>query len=225
MKTPDTWNRTIRNWNSKFDTDGNYFVLYAILGINTAVFSAWWYANGVYKTYGDTSVMQFMTRNFLCGWKNIDDGRIWTMLTCNFSHNEPWHFILNSFVLYSFGQAVIDIVGGRAFALIYLGAGLTSSLFTMGLRNRNEQFVSHGASGSVTACTLVYALTYPWSTVYLLFVPVPAIIAIGGFVLYDLYRTSTKTGGRVDTAAHLGGAAFGLGYYWMRVRPALRRFR
>ncbi|TPX41528.1 hypothetical protein SeMB42_g05543 [Synchytrium endobioticum] len=225
LRTTSNIKNDLKNWNQRLDADDSYWSLYLILGINTAVFLVWQYARTLDRNHGDSSLWNFMTGNFLGGWYNINAGRYWTLISCNFSHLEPFHFIVNSFVLYSFGQAVIDIVGARAFPYIYLGAGLTSSIFTLALRDRKGNYFSHGASGSVTGTTLIYALVHPWSTVYLLFLPVPAIVAIGGFVMYDLYATSTKRSGKVDTAAHVGGAAFGVWYYFRRIRPAFGRFR
>ncbi|TPX72955.1 hypothetical protein SpCBS45565_g00161 [Spizellomyces sp. 'palustris'] len=156
------------------------------------------------------------------------------MLTANFSHNELWHMFVNMFVLYSFGPAVIDIIGPRQFIFLYLAAGLASSaaslLHSAMSTRRNawgtptRQFTAtHGASGAITGCTILFAATYPTVPVYLfMVVPIPAAVAIGGFVAYDVYRSYTGSSGRTDSAAHVGGAAAGLAYWYFKVRGRYR---
>jgi membrane associated rhomboid family serine protease len=51
-----------------------------------------------------------------------------------------------------------------------------------------------------------------------LFIQVPAIVGIGGFVAYDVYMASTGQQGKVDSAGHVGGALFGVLYWLLRVR-------
>lgn len=55
-------------------------------------------------------------------------------------------------------------------------------------------------------------------------VPVPAKLAVGGFILWDIFNAS-QGDSAIDRAGHLGGAAFGLGYYvyLLRRRPSAWR--
>jgi membrane associated rhomboid family serine protease len=60
---------------------------------------------------------------------------------------------------------------------------------------------------------------FPRDVIYLMMViPVPMWLGVGGFVLYDVYRSLAQGGGVVDTAAHVGGAAAGLAWYFLRIR-------
>ncbi|KAI9101036.1 hypothetical protein DFS34DRAFT_612968 [Phlyctochytrium arcticum] len=198
-------------------------VVYGIIGINVGVFLLWQYAIGNTKTYGDLNLLRFMQNNFLVSSDAVlRAGRWWTLITSNFSHNEAIHLFVNMFVLYNFGPAVIDIIGSRQFLALYMAAGLVSSLASV-LHSKMSPARSHtstlGASGAITGCTLVFAATYPRVPIYLFMViPVPAALAIGGFVAYDVFRGVTGTGGRTDTAAHIGGAMAGFAYWWFKVR-------
>ena len=58
-----------------------------------------------------------------------------------------------------------------------------------------------------------------------MFVPMPAIAAVGLFVSYDLYMALTNPQRKIASAGHLGGAAFGLWYYLARIRPIIRGMR
>lgn len=49
-----------------------------------------------------------------------------------------------------------------------------------------------------------FALMNPWASVMVLFIPMPAIVAIGGFAAYDFYRSITNRQGFVDSAGHIG---------------------
>ncbi|KAI8924431.1 hypothetical protein BC831DRAFT_465630 [Entophlyctis helioformis] len=178
----------------------------------------------------------------------INKGRYWTMLTSSFSHQEIFHLGLNMFVLHSFAGSVIEAIGVRHFLVLYILAGLASSaasLYAQSFRykeyERQVQAIkqrysdlwayslppaippftsthSLGASGSLSGMTLTFAAMFPTSTILVLFVPMPAWVAVGGFVAYDLYRSMTGTSGRIDTAGHLGGAAMGLAYWYLRIR-------
>ncbi|TPX55804.1 hypothetical protein PhCBS80983_g05017 [Powellomyces hirtus] len=59
---------------------------------------------------------------------------------------------------------------------------------------------------------------FPTATINVMFIPVPAMVGIGGFVLYDIYRSYTGTSGRVDSAGHIGGAVAGLAYWYLKIR-------
>ncbi|KAJ3093766.1 hypothetical protein HDU97_009050 [Phlyctochytrium planicorne] len=142
------------------------------------------------------------------------------------------------FVLHSFGPAAMSIIGPRRFITFYLLAGASSSIAHMlyaqvirpmidsskGIpwyKSQNPSR-SHGSSGSIAAATLLFALTYPQFPITIFFfIPVPAILGIGGFLAYDLYMASSGRQGTVDSAGHVGGALFGLAYWLLRVR---RRF-
>lgn len=52
----------------------------------------------------------------------------------------------------------------------------------------------------------------------------PAKLAVGGFILWDIFNAS-QGDSAIDRAGHLGGAAFGLGYYvyLLRRRPSAWR--
>ncbi|KAI8826815.1 uncharacterized protein EV422DRAFT_562873 [Fimicolochytrium jonesii] len=218
-----TWGRA--SYGRGKDPFSGETVLYGIISVNVVVFLMWMYANANSKQYGDHKWLKFMRENFLLNAHNcIDLGRWWTMLTCAFSHSNLMHILLNMFVLYNFAPSVIEIVGPRNFLGLYLLSGLAASVGSLinqvnTARQRGPPTYSLGASGCVTGVTLLFALTYPRASVYLFgLVPVPAIIALGGFVAYDAYKSYTGTSGGTDTAGHLGGAAMGAAYWWFLVR-------
>ncbi|KAI8621131.1 hypothetical protein BC830DRAFT_1095960 [Chytriomyces sp. MP71] len=215
-------------------------IVYGIMAVYTAVFFAWQYAIQQHKK-GDSAWLQFMHDNFLSNWQSLEAGRWWTTITCAFSHNTLIHIGLNMFAFYNFADATMAILGPSRFLVFFLAAGAVSSaahlMYTRFVEPRvktlnashmyGRNFVdrsSHGASGAVSAALLLFALQNPSSPIQIFFLlQMPAIVGVGGFLAYDLYMASTGQQGTVDSAAHVGGALFGLLYWAAFVRGA-RRF-
>lgn len=83
-----------------------------------------------------------------------------------------------------------------------------------------------GASGSAMACSVLFAAMYPRTTFLVMFViPLPAWLAVSGFIVYDLYGAVKNPNDTVAHMAHLGGAAFGLAYYYIVLRRGGRFIR
>ncbi|KXS17137.1 rhomboid-domain-containing protein [Gonapodya prolifera JEL478] len=215
------------------------FVLWFIIGLNTVIFLGWSYARSAYRNYGDPGPLNFMAGNFMCSWDiTVLHRRFWTAITSSFSHSEFWHYGINMFVLYSFGRGVLMTLPATRFLNLYLLSALATSATHLiyhryllsyisprqAMGPRGQKAAALGASGSVMAMTILFAAINPYSTIYVYFFPVPAWLAAGAFVSYDIYRSAAGTGGRTATAGHVGGAVAGFAYYWWWVKPFLRRF-
>ncbi|KAI7875195.1 rhomboid-domain-containing protein [Lichtheimia hyalospora FSU 10163] len=229
----------IRQFQRRLDNANPNTVLYALLGVNGAVFLAWQYAINSYKTFGDGRWLNFMAANFMNSTEAFKHGRFHTLLTSAISHRDLGHLGLNMLVLYSMGQAAIEALGASRFLLLYSGAGIAASLATLAYRQYlrpmlerkrlvrgNAPFGSLGASGSVMGITTFYACAFPRTTFLLFFViPMPAIAVVLGVAGYDFYQAFTLKNEIVDSAAHLGGTAYGAAYWFLRVKPLLRAGR
>lgn len=167
----------------------------------------------IYRS-GSTKTLGFMRDNFLISWSNIKQGKLHTLITSNFSHkdftriylffktssyNPILDFLINNFILYSFGPAVVSIVGLPAFVPLYIAAGVSSSVFHLAYDRwakpklfphlERQNVSSLGASGAISGLSIIFALTHPFHTVQLfMIIPLPAIGCVGGFFLYDLYK-------------------------------------
>ncbi|KAF0386123.1 Rhomboid protein 1, mitochondrial [Gigaspora margarita] len=51
-----------------------------------------------------------------------------------------------------------------------------------------------------------------------------AIAVVGLYALYDIYRAWNVSYGKIDSAGHLGGVAFGLLCYFAKIKPRARKF-
>ena len=136
-------------------------------------------------------------------------------ITCGLIHADYMHLLFNMFTLYFFGRAMevrfMEDLGlpRYSFLILYVGA-LIFSLLPTYFKHRNDyDYRSLGASGAVCAVLFSFILLQPWTTIYVFFFPVPAIIYALLFLGYSVYM-SRKGGGYINHDAHFYGALFGI---------------
>jgi membrane associated rhomboid family serine protease len=163
---------------------------------------------------------EFMYLNFLVSWDSLQEGRPWTLVTSEFSHNYFFHLLVNMFAFYGFGLAMERHLGTKRFVLFYLMAAITASLGHSVVSNlilNRPGLPALGASGAVAGVILLFSLTYPKEKILLLgIIPLPAITAALLFVGLDLWGLSAQANGGslpIGHGAHLGGALYGLIYF------------
>lgn len=67
--------------------------------------------------------------------------------------------------------------------------------------------------------TVLYSFLRPTDTVLLFFViPLPVVLGVGAFIMYDLYRALTHRQKNIGSAGHIGGAIAGALYYVLKIR-------
>lgn len=140
------------------------------------------------------------------------------LLTSGFLHADWVHLLINMFVLYSFGnyiEAYItslfgDPAGKIIYLILYLLNIIIANIPTMLKQRHNPSFSSIGASGAVSGIIFIFILLNPWAILYLFFIiPVPAIIAGIGYLIYSSWAAN-KGHGRLDHSAHFAGAIAGM---------------
>ncbi|UCF40078.1 MAG: rhomboid family intramembrane serine protease [Gemmatimonadota bacterium] len=141
--------------------------------------------------------------------------RWWTFVTYMFVHAGFLHLALNMLMLFFFGSAVEERMGGPAFALYYLVCGLggTAFAFALSLFLPVTPFV--GASAAVFGISLAFATNWPNAPIYLF--PIPAPVRAKWLVVFLATVTlvvaiSASEDGGVASLAHLGGFLFGFIY-------------
>lgn len=139
------------------------------------------------------------------------------LLTSGFVHADWAHLLVNMFVLYSFGEYIEQTivawygpVGEIIYLLMYLLNIVLANIPTA-IRHRDDpSFASIGASGAVSGIVFIFILLQPWATLSLFFIiPVPAIIAGIGYLIYSSWAAN-KGHGRLDHSAHFAGAIAGI---------------
>jgi len=88
---------------------------------------------------------------------------------------------------------------------------------------RDARYRSLGASGAVSAVLFAFILLQPWSMLYVMFVPLPAIVFA---VLYVAYTIWAERRGKdnINHSAHLWGAVWGVGFLLVLEPRLLPRF-
>ncbi len=137
------------------------------------------------------------------------------LVTYGLVHASPGHLFVNMFTLFFFSppieQAYAIFLGRLGFVIFYVGALIVSILPTFLANRDNPNYRSLGASGAVSAVVFAFVLLQPWATIYLYFVPVPAIVYAVLYVVYSIYM-DRRSSDNVNHSAHLWGAAFGVSF-------------
>ncbi len=138
-----------------------------------------------------------------------------TVFTYAFLHADAWHLIANMAFLWVFGDNVEDAMGHGKFLAFYAVCGACAALAHM-LVNPGSIGPLIGASGAVSGVIAAYLLLYPRVTVYMLVriiiplpVPIPAIWALGAWIILQVFYALAPSVEPVAWWAHLGGLAAG----------------
>lgn len=195
----------------------------ALVAANVAVYVLWQLAPDAW--------LPTLARHFLVSSASL--GRPWTLVLAEFSHVDATHLLFNLIALFSFGSVLERAFGWRTLLALYFPGAIFASLghVAFGLAT-GDPAPALGASGAVMAIAVAFAAVWPRARLLVMFfVPVPAGIAVAGFVLLDLLgvfggapmvdRALSPGPAAVSIAhaAHLGGAAWGLAWWWFRLRP------
>ncbi len=142
---------------------------------------------------------------------------VWTWFTSVFSHNPGGllHIVFNSIVLYFFGPIVERKVGSKAFAVLFIGAGVVAGLSQVGIGLITEPGGVLGASGAILAVMGVLTVLNPNLRVLLFFiVPMPLWLLTLGFAGVSVFVMlgAGPGAGNIAHLAHLIGLVIGLLY-------------
>src|SRR5262245_19562802 len=140
----------------------------------------------------------------------IAEGRVWTLITSAFVHDDTWQVVFNLIGLWFFGKlAEESLRGGRFVAFVVLAAVVSNLAFLA------QQFATHcdaraiGASGIVLAALVYAAFRFPGLPISFWFIPMKLWQLAALYVAFDLYDVLER-GAVAAHWTHLGGAAFGL---------------
>ena len=170
-------------------------------------------ANVLISIKGFNDQLFFRKYQFHVG--SIRAGEQIRMITSGFLHADEVHLAFNMITLYFFGRAMevffIAKIGKVGFLLFYIAGIIVSEIPSYIKHRNNYQYRSLGASGAVTAVLFSFILLAPWQTLYVFFLPVPAIIFAALYVGYSIYM-DRKGGDNVNHSAHLWGAVWGIAF-------------
>jgi membrane associated rhomboid family serine protease len=153
-----------------------------------------------------------------------------------FAHSPQmlFHILFNMFALWMFGRILENVWGSQRFLLFYLICGVGAAachlaiqyfrceeLLRVILENPNDPRIATligaaapalGASGAIMGVLAAFAVLFPNTELYIMFIPVPvkAKWAVLGMAAIDLFGgVASFSGDNVAHFAHLGGAITG----------------
>lgn len=197
-------------------------IFWGIFGINGVVFVLWQIANTQWRQSQDPTLMKFMFSHFTSSGWNLNNGRIWTLITSSFSQKDFGHLLFNGFTYYFTVPSILFALGNTGFLALYLGAGLVASVSSIWWHTnvqKEQKFSSLGASGALYGVLSFFACLAPRATFFIFgVIPCPAWLCVSGVFIYDGLSTFSGNRPGTDTAGHIGGILGGIGYYILRMR-------
>lgn len=149
------------------------------------------------------------------------------LLTYGFIHADFMHLLFNMITLYFFGTQIealmTDAVGIWVYPVFYLSALVVSILPTYLKNQHNPNYLSLGASGAVSAVLFAFILVAPWQLIFVLFIPLPAVVFAVLYVAYSIWM-DRRGGDRINHSAHLAGAAYGVMFLIIMRPQVLQHF-
>jgi membrane associated rhomboid family serine protease len=192
------------------------YVTWALIGINIAVFLAY---------YPALSVSDYNLAAFWSNWAMIPNrvtggGDLHTLLTSMFLHGGWMHLAGNMLFLWIFGDNMEDAFGHVLFLAFYIACGLAAALLQIAM-DPSSQVPMVGASGAIAGTLGGYLLLYPRARVDIIIIfivffktfTLPAWVVLGVWFAMQFFGGLSTIGsqdGGVAYWAHVGGFFAGL---------------
>lgn len=136
-------------------------------------------------------------------------------LSSMFMHGGIMHIVGNMLFLFIFGDNLENLLGHIRYAAFYIVCGFAAAIAQV-VMDSDSVIPMLGASGAISGVLGGYVLLFPQrevrAIIFNFLTTVPAFVAIGIWIVYQLvlgYLTPGGTGG-VAYAAHIGGFIAGL---------------
>ncbi len=129
--------------------------------------------------------------------------RPWILFTAIFLHGGLTHILFNGLGLVMFGSILEEIIGSRRFLLVFIVAGLVSSIASTFFYNSVL-----GASGAIFGVLGALTVLRPKMTVWVYYIPMPMYVAAAVWAVTDLFGFVVPT--NIANAGHLSGLATGI---------------
>lgn len=181
------------------DAIGSAPATFALIGVNVLI--------SLYAFYGDrTFINQFAFQVAAVR----DRRQQYRLVTSSFLHGNLPHLLLNMMTLFFFGPVVEQTLGRAGFLVVYFGSILASGFVSLYVNRNNPAYSSVGASDAVSGVVLSYCCFYPFSSLYIMFLPIPIPAILYGVIFIAISAQLMDRSNRVIAhEGHLGGALGG----------------
>ena len=138
---------------------------------------------------------------------NLEEGRVWTLVTAIFVHASILHILGNTIFLYVFGNTLESVTNskGKMLTAFFLG-GILSFPLSIPFFPSGTSFV--GASAAIFTLTSVVMLMKPLRWSWLLFMPVGLVAIL--YFLYNGLAVYYQQQSNVAYVSHIIGFSLGL---------------
>ncbi|HHT9153686.1 MAG TPA: rhomboid family intramembrane serine protease [Candidatus Hypogeohydataceae bacterium YC40] len=143
---------------------------------------------------------------------------LWQFFSYTFLHSiyDPWHLIINMFALWMFGADVERVMGTKKFLTLYFTAGVFAAVLSAFITPHTAIL---GASGSIFAVEVAFAMFFPNVTIILFIFPIKARHLVMLFAGLTALNCLLPIGGGVAYYAHLGGLLYG--FLFVKYEPKI----
>ncbi len=151
-------------------------------------------------------------RNLVFSLKNLEEGRVWTLVTAIFVHASLIHLLGNMIFLYVFGNTLESVMDSRHMLAAFFLGGPLSFLLSLPFFPHDSTFV--GASAAIFTLTAVVMLLKPLRWSWLLLMPVGLVAIL--YFLYNAVAVYFRLQSDVAYISHIIGFLIGipLGAAW-----------
>lgn len=149
----------------------------------------------------------FVEHNLVFSLKNLQEGRVWTLVTAIFVHANAIHLLGNMIFLYVFGNTLESVTNSKRkmLAAFFLG-GILSFPLSIPFFQPDATFV--GASAAIFTLTAVVMLLKPLRFSWLLLMPVGLVAVL--YFLFNALAVYSHVQGDVAYVSHIIGFSLGL---------------
>jgi membrane associated rhomboid family serine protease len=145
-------------------------------------------------------------RNLVFSLKNMQEGRVWTVVTAIFVHASLIHLLGNMIFLYVFGNTLESVRDSRSMLITFFLGGVLSFPLSLPFFPPDATFV--GASAAIFTITAVVMLLKPLRWSWLLLMPVGLVAIL--YFLYNGLAVYYHLQNGVAYVSHIIGFSLGL---------------
>ncbi len=143
--------------------------------------------------------------------------------TYMFTHANFYHLLGNMLGILFFGVAVERAIGSKEFTLMYLLTGFLCGIVSFISYYFTGMYYTFllGASGSVYAILLIYAVLFPNSRIYIWgIIPIQAPLLVCIYAGISVWNQFFSAGSGIAHLAHLAGFVFA--WLYLRIRMGIK---